>query len=63
MSVLEILIHEAVHIWQRNADHMEEDKPSKEFEAYAIEKIASELIKEYGQRLKRRARKDARTPR
>ena len=47
-DVYSILIHEAVHLWQAHCKWMGEEKPGDETEAYAIQKIAGELIKEYG---------------
>ena len=44
-----LLIHEAVHIWQRVRDIMGECNPSKEFEAYSIQAIAQNLISAYRQ--------------
>ena len=45
---ISLLIHEAVHLWQAHCRWIGEDKPGDETEAYAIQKIASELIREYG---------------
>lgn len=42
-----LLIHEAVHIWQKNKESMGEDSPSEEFEAYSIQCIAQRLIEAY----------------
>lgn len=46
-STVGILIHEAVHIWQWARDYIGEQAPSSEFEAYAVEQISTELIREY----------------
>ena len=46
-----ILTHEAVHIWQEIRDMIGEDKPSREFEAYAIQGIAQELMELMNQEL------------
>lgn len=42
-----LLVHESVHIWQFTRADMGESKPSSEFEAYAIQNIAQELIEMY----------------
>ena len=47
-EIYSLLIHEAVHLWQAHCRWLGEDKPGDETEAYAIQKIAGELIKEYG---------------
>lgn len=39
-----LLVHEGVHIWQDVVNHIGEKAPSKEFEAYVIQKIALELL-------------------
>lgn len=52
-QVAALLVHEAVHIWQKHAvyissfnDHGDED------EAYAIQNISQSLLEEYSRRLK-----------
>ena len=39
-----LLLHEAVHIWQRIKILMGEKEPSIEFEAYSIQRIALDLF-------------------
>ncbi len=42
-----LLVHEAVHVWQHFRDHIGEDNPSIEFEAYAIQTISTRLMADY----------------
>lgn len=42
-----LLLHEAVHIWQRIHQRMGEKDPSTEFEAYSIQSIAQDLFVMY----------------
>ncbi len=46
------LVHEAVHVFQRLCDSIGEGHPSQEFEAYAIERISEQLLREYARRTK-----------
>lgn len=39
-----LLVHEGMHIWQDVVKHINETTPSVEFEAYAVQKIALELM-------------------
>ena len=50
IEVVAVLVHEAVHVFQRLCDSIGEDHPSSEFEAYSIERIAEQLIREFGWR-------------
>ena len=47
LQVYSLLVHEAVHIWQCIKRHIGEDEPSKEFEAYSIQRISQSLMYEY----------------
>lgn len=47
IQVAALLVHEAVHIWQDYCEHIGEQHPSKEFEAYAIQSIAQELMEAF----------------
>ena len=53
MQVNAMLVHESVHIWQAFKQHIGERKPSREFEAYAIQTIAQRLMESYDDRGKR----------
>lgn len=44
-------MHEAVHVFQHFKKSIGERKPSKEFEAYAIQSIADRLMNEYADRI------------
>lgn len=46
-STVELLTHEAVHVWQDMTAHMGAERPSSEFEAYGIQNILSDLIDAY----------------
>ena len=42
-----MLTHEAVHMWQVARERLGEDKPSQEFEAYAIQALTQRLLEEF----------------
>lgn len=47
VDVFGLLVHEAVHVWQFHCEYIGEDKPGNETEAYAIQKLAVELMRAY----------------
>lgn len=47
-----VLVHEAVHVWQKYRDWIGETNPSKEFEAHAIEQISYQLICAFNKQVK-----------
>jgi hypothetical protein len=51
VEVAGLLIHEAVHIWQRYTDDIGEHNPGSEQEAYAVQSIAQELMAEFAMRM------------
>ena len=52
-----LLVHEAVHIWQRFCKEIGEKEPSSEFEAYTIQNITHRLFHAYHDALKQRKEK------
>lgn len=52
IQVAAMLVHEAVHIWQRWRESIGEDEPSREFEAYSIQTISQRLMYAYSDSLK-----------
>lgn len=48
-EIVGLLIHESVHIFQSYCEHIGEDKPSKEFEAYSIQGISQNLIRAFSE--------------
>ncbi|GEA69115.1 hypothetical protein PA3_32730 [Acinetobacter pittii] len=47
IEVYGLLLHEAVHVWQKIKKLMGEREPSVEFEAYSIQAIAQDLFEMY----------------
>lgn len=47
VQVASLLVHEAVHVWQRVRENMRERDPSPEFEAYSVQAIAQNLMFEF----------------
>jgi hypothetical protein len=47
MQTYAVLVHEAVHLWQLTKEYMGEDKPSPEFEAYAVQALSQRLFYAY----------------
>lgn len=47
IEIYGLLLHEAVHIWQKVKKLMGEKEPSSEFEAYSIQAIAQDLFTMY----------------
>lgn len=47
IEVAAALVHESVHVFQRLCDSIGEDQPSREFEAYSIERIAETLMRDF----------------
>lgn len=45
IGVLEMLCHEAVHVWQDFKSYIGESNPSDEFEAYGIQHIFAKLAR------------------
>ena len=49
VEVAGLLVHEAVHVWQRYCDLIGERRPGDEQEAYAIQSIAQELMQSFAE--------------
>lgn len=48
-SIVGLLVHESVHIWQQFKRRIGEHEPSDEFEAYSIQTISQRLIESYSE--------------
>lgn len=51
IEVAGLLVHEAVHVWQEVCLNMGEKKPSREFEAYSIQRLSLNLMEAYAKTL------------
>lgn len=51
------LVHEAVHIWRKYAESLDEKNPSEEFMAYTIQNISQILFYAYQRILEEREKK------
>ncbi len=47
IEVASTIVHESVHVFQSLCDSIGESEPSREFEAYSIERIAERLMREF----------------
>lgn len=45
--IMQTLVHESAHIWQKFRDAMREENPSPEFEACSIEQIFRNMLDDY----------------
>lgn len=48
-AIAALLVHEAVHVFQHICERIGEETPSKEFEAYSIQRISQDLMYFYAQ--------------
>lgn len=51
-SVYALIVHEAMHVWQKIRREMNEDMPSDEFEAYSVQTIVQQLMEEFNRQTK-----------
>lgn len=45
--IMQVLVHESLHIWQTVKDAMHESNPCREFEAYSVEQIFRNMLDDY----------------
>ena len=57
-EVYGLLIHEAMHIWREGREHLGEFSPSSELEAYAVQRLAQNLIWSWRKQVKRGRKHD-----
>lgn len=53
IDVAVMLVYESVHVFQRLCDSIGESEPSREFEAYSIERISEQLMREFKRRMEK----------
>lgn len=51
IEVAGILVHEAVHVWQKYAERIGESNPGREQEAYAIQAVSQELMDSFSRQV------------
>ena len=51
ISVMAMVVHESVHVFQNMCEKMGEDSPSEEFEAYSIQNITQTLFEALEKRI------------
>jgi hypothetical protein len=49
VEVAGLLVHEAVHVWQRHCERIGEHRPGDEQAAYGIQAIAQELMQSFSE--------------
>jgi hypothetical protein len=59
IEVAALLVHEAMHIWRHIREHIGEQEPSAEFEAYSVQWISQQLMLQYRQYLAQHAQANA----
>lgn len=52
IEIAGLLVHEAVHVWQKFREDIGEKHPSSEFEAYSIQVISQQLMQAYADGIK-----------
>ena len=48
IAVIELMVHECTHVWQRLREFMNEHTPSAEFEAYTMGYLVQQCLIAYG---------------
>lgn len=47
IEIASVLVHESVHVWQSICEHISESRPADEQSAYAIQAIATTLMRDF----------------